>query len=189
MTTALEYKSDYRADFDSEIAGSWSSGSENGVFRRYPVGNNAVNFIDPLGLTWDESLTYFWKWATGQPMPTNFGPYSNQVNDMKDAPGVQKARKAFYKKNAGKPCGEWEPLTNYKADFGLKGLWKAGTDPTEQFVGSYRVDIIPNSDGTLNINLYNSTSFTSFSYGLGPNWNGGPGGTQTQIYHWTEEKQ
>jgi hypothetical protein len=119
-------------------------------------------------------------------MPTYFGPETNQVNDMKDAPGVQKAREAFYEKNAGKACGEREPLTNYKADFGLTGFLNAGVDPTEQFVGSYRVDITPNSDGSINMFLTNSTSFTSFSYGLGPSWNGGPGGTQSQIYHWTE---
>lgn len=153
------------------------------------VGNNPVNWIDPLGLTWGESLTYFWKWATGQPMPTDFGPGTNQVNDMMDAPGVQKAKEAFYKKNDGKCGGGQEPLTNYKADFGLKGLWNAGLDPTEQFVGSYRVDITPNPDGSININLTNSTSFTSLSYGIGPSWNGGSGGTQTQNYHWTEPGQ
>jgi len=92
-------------------------------------------------------------------------------------------------KNEGKAYGEQDPLTNYKADFGLKGLWNAGLDPTEQFVGSYRVDITPNPDGSLNINLSNSTSFTSFSYGIGPSWNEGPGGTQSQNYHWTEPRR
>lgn len=150
------------------------------------VQNNPIRLIDPMGLTWTESFGYFMKWATDQPIPTDFGPGTNQVNDMKDAPGVQKARDAFYQKNAGKTCGDREPLTNYGAGFGLSGLWNAGLDPTEQFVGSYRVDITPNSDGTININLSNSTSFTSFSYGAGPSWNGGPGGTQSQNYHWTE---
>ena len=35
MTTVLEYKSDFRSDFDTEIAGSWLPGLKNGVFRRY----------------------------------------------------------------------------------------------------------------------------------------------------------
>ena len=62
------------------------------------VQNNPVNYTDPSGLTWRESLEYFRKWAIGQPIPTDFGPGTNQVNDMKNAPGVQKAKDAFYKK-------------------------------------------------------------------------------------------
>ena len=61
------------------------------------AGNNPYRYTDPFGLTWEESLTYFWKWATGRPMPKDFGLGTNQVNDMKDASGVQKAKETLYK--------------------------------------------------------------------------------------------
>jgi RHS repeat-associated protein len=151
------------------------------------VANDPVNWVDEDGHTWKESSMYFGKWLIGWPIPTDFGPGTNQVEDMKNAQGVQDARDAFYAKNNGKICTSRSALTNYKASFGLSGLWDAGWNSTQQFIGSYRVDITPNTDGTVNINLTNSTSFTSFSYGIGPSWDGGPGGTQTQVYHWTEQ--
>jgi len=161
-------------------------GYEGGTNLYEYVGGNPIRYVDPSGLTWQESLNYFWHWLIGQKMPNYFGPKSNQVQDMKDAPGVRMAREAFYEKNKDVSCGNWQSLANYKANFGLTGLFEAGLNPTRQFIGKYRIDISPNLDGSINISLTNTTSFTSFAYGLGPNWEEGPGGNQTQIYEWTE---
>jgi hypothetical protein len=154
------------------------------------VAGNPVNAIDPLGLTWAESLGMFFGWLTGTgPDNRTFGPGSNQVNDMMNAPGVNKAREYFYRKNAEKCGTALDPLTNYRAGFGLKGLWNAGLNSTQQFVGDYRIDITPNQNGTITFNLTNTTSMTSFLYGLGPSWSRstfGPGGNMSQTYTWTE---
>jgi RHS repeat-associated protein len=150
------------------------------------VGGSPVSYVDSEGLTWRESLTFLAKWLAGYDIPTDFGEGTNQVRDMMDAPGVRAAREAFYRKNAGLSCEAREPLTNYSAGFGLKGLLRAGLDPTEQFVGNYRVDITPKADGSIAIDLTNTTSVTSLLYGIGPSWNRGPGRSQTQHYRWSE---
>jgi hypothetical protein len=128
-------------------------------------------------------------WATGLgPSKYDFGPGSAEVRAMRHAPGTDKARRAFYQKNK---CEPLQPLTNYNPGFGLKGLWEAGLDPIQQFTGDYRIDIYPNGDGTATFMLTNTTSVTSFFYGIGPSWNRfkyvpTPGGNVTQHFHWTE---
>ena len=172
-----------------------------GGINLYPyVRGNPIGLVDPSGLTWAESLNMFSAWLTGTgPDVRTFSPGSNQVTDLMDAPGVKKAREAFYAKNAAKilgsrdPCDQspnLEPLLNYSPGFGLKGLWQAGFDPTEQFVGNYRVDVIPTPDGSsIRFLITNTTSMTSFLYGIGPSWGRSafrPGGNMTQTYTWTE---
>jgi hypothetical protein len=169
-------------------------GLDGGVNLYIYTNNNPVNFTDPFGLTWGESFGMFGQWITGTgPANRTFGPGSNQVNDMKNAPGVQAARNFFYQKNAGADCCEYphyKSVTNFAAGFGLKGLLKAGFNSTQQFVGNYRIDIIPNnSNCTMTFILTNTTSMTSFLYGLGPSWGRssfGPGGNMRQTYTWTE---
>jgi RHS repeat-associated protein len=157
--------------------------------------NDPVNRIDPTGLTWSESLGMFWDWLTGGgPQDRVFGPGSNQVNDMKNSPGVGRARDYYNQKNAGRfICSEdvapLDPVTNYKAGFGLTGVWQAGLDSTQQYVGDYAVKITPNPDGSATYSLSNTTSMTSFTYGVGPSWDRstlGPGGNMSQTYTWTE---
>jgi hypothetical protein len=50
MDAVLEYKAVKSSDSDFEMTIDVSLDSNKGVFRRYLVGNNAVNWIDPLGL-------------------------------------------------------------------------------------------------------------------------------------------
>jgi hypothetical protein len=108
---------------------------------------------------------------------------------MMGAPGVQNAIDYYSNKNAGVACGQRQPVTHYDAGFGLKGLWQAGLNPARQFVGNYSVDIYPNADGTISVQLFNVTSFTSFAYGFGPSWDQstfGPGGNSSQTYNWAQ---
>jgi RHS repeat-associated protein len=179
-------------DYDPHV-GRWTgkdplgiNGRDQNVFSY--AGNDPVNFLDVNGLTWVEAARFFGNWVIGKRFQSDFGPGTNQVNDMMDAPGVIAAKDFYYKKYpAGSNVGcENRTVTNYGASFGLTSLWKAGLNSTQQFIGSYTVDISTNADGSLNLNLTNATSFTSFLYGLGPSWTGGPGGTQVQNYHWTE---
>jgi hypothetical protein len=112
------------------------------------------------------------------------------VEDLKGAPGVNNARDAFFEKNKNASSGQYQALSNYKADFGFSGLWAAGGNSTQQFIGSYRVDITPTSDQHYNTFVVtNTTSATSFFYGAAPSWEReqfAPGGNMVQTYTWQE---
>jgi hypothetical protein len=97
----------------------------------------------------------------------------------------------FYQKNLNASADQLQSVTNYAVHFGLSGYVQAGTNSTQQFVGSYRVDITPNSNGTLTFQANNTTSMTSFLYGLWPNSlnpsAGHPMANYSQTYTWTEQ--
>ena len=140
-----------------------------------------------MGLTWGDDWYMFWAWAFGQAPPNSvYGPGTNQSNDMMQSPGVANAINAFNQKNAGKCPSQWSPVTSYDYKFGLKGLWNAGLNSTQQFVGTYSVDVWPSSNGTARVYVYNTTSMTSFLYGIYPNFlnppNGWPMGNASQEY-------
>jgi hypothetical protein len=128
-------------------------------------------------------------WASGLgPASYDFGPGSVEVNNMTHAPGTDAARQFFYKKNK---CGPVQGVSDYGAGFGLNGLWNAGLNPTQQFVGNYRIDISLNGNGSATFTLTNTTSMTSFLYGHGSSWDRSkniptPGGNVTEHFHWTE---
>ncbi|MFC4874293.1 hypothetical protein [Negadavirga shengliensis] len=127
-------------------------------------------------------------WATGQRLPFGAGSYYNNdrvANAMRNAWRVNQAREFFYKKYAGVTNLTGASVTNYSGKFGLEGLLRAGVDPVEQFIGSYNIDIQV-VDNMLQFMLTNTTSFESFFYGIGPNWQGGPGGNFKQTYIFTE---
>lgn len=88
------------------------------------------------------------------------------------------------------PPGQKGAYTNYGAKFGLKGIYEAGTNMTQQFVGSYNVDVYPRVDGQIMVQVTNTTSLTSFLYGIYPEWANTPsgwiGGDFTQTYTWTQ---
>ena len=116
----------------------------------------------------------FFEFVTGTgPECRYFYDNSELTKAMQDAPKVQEAWGLFLDKNAdniknNKPL---EALTNFGASFGLKGLYKAGGDITEQFVGSYDVNIYPNEDNkSATIVITNTTSMKSFLYRLAPEY-------------------
>ncbi len=112
---------------------------------------------------------------------------------MMDAPGVNGARDLFYRKNADAiASGNYDSLqsvTNYRAKFGLFELFTTSS-PTQQFVGSYRVDaLVVDAGASLSFVVTNNSSFKSFGYGVAPAWERrsfGPGGNMRQTYTWTE---
>jgi hypothetical protein len=139
---------------------------------------------------WGESLGMFRDWIFGKGSESRiFESCSLQSQNMADAPGVEKARQLMYQKNEGRPFEEWEPVKNYRGSFGLPGLVAAGIDPTEQFVGSYKVEIFPQPDKTLRFELSNTTSLKSFLYGQVEDHEREDfayGGNMRQTYTWTE---
>ena len=153
-----------------------------------PVTRNDFN-----GRAWIDSATdainMFSDWALGTgPENRLFGPNTIQSRDLANAYQVNAARDAYYRKNYGRTCSNPLPYTEHKGSFGPLGPFRAGLDPTEQFVGSFRVDIIPIHGGdTLMYIITNPTSFTSFFYGFGPAWRRfenvpTPGGNMYQTY-------
>ena len=116
----------------------------------------------------------FFEFVTGTgPECRYFYDNSELTKAMQDAPKVQEAWGLFLDKNAdniknNKPS---EALTDFGASFGLKGLFEAGSDITEQFVGSYDVNIYPNEDNKFaTIVITNTTSMKSFLYRLAPEY-------------------
>jgi hypothetical protein len=148
------------------------------------------NFPSKPGATWGDAGGLFLDWAMGAgPEHRDWGPDSPYTCDMKGARKVNEARDYFWKKNFGRSPGQYLPVRDYIGGFGLSGLWHAGLNPTQQFVGSFRVDITPQADGQIKFVLSNTTSMTSFLYGVGPSWSRdtlGVGGNMSQTIWWTE---
>lgn len=98
----------------------------------------------------------------------------NQISRaLQDADVTNQARNYWYDQvNSGNKTIN-SGLTNFRGEkrlrgnFGLKGLYLAGSDSVEQFVGSFTPDI--HSDGeTLYYSIYNTSSLNSLLYGLIP---------------------
>ena len=134
-------------------------------------------------------------WALG--IGSDYRTFTNDAaaNSFRDARVVNQAREYWYKQvNAGNKT-IYDGLNNYRGkkvwsggNFGISGVIAAGTDPMEQFVGSFKPDI--SSDGiNLTFTIQNTTSFKSLMYGIAPDWNRstwGPGGNLTQTFIFTE---
>jgi RHS repeat-associated protein len=195
-------------DLGQEAAGDWMAAMGTGSpyyiparfedIKRYITSYGPFNAPDSAGTTgpatWGTVLGMFGQWLTGTaPANQMFGPNTPQTQGMMNAPGVQNALNYFYAKNVGNGPDQQQPVVDYGVGFGLSGLVAAGNSPIQQFVGNYRVDLYPNADGNISVQLTNTTSMTSFLYGLWPNsWNpsaGYPGGNYTQHYDWTVPNQ
>jgi hypothetical protein len=113
-------------------------------------------------------MFFEWEFGIGQ-VERNFDN-DRIANAFRNAWKVNEAREFFYEKYAGVSDLRGASVTNYKGKFNLKGLFKAGIDPIEQFVGSYDINIYV-IDGThLQFVLKNTTSMKSLLYGIGPEW-------------------
>ena len=129
------------------------------------------------------------EWALGTgPDVRVFGPGSIQVIDMIDAPGVNDAREIFYAKNGATGM---EHVTNYAARFGASDYFTTSS-PTQQFVGSYRVDVFAVNQSQAMFVVNNTSSLKSLTAGVGPAYERstfGPGGNMRQTYWWTEPRR
>jgi hypothetical protein len=96
------------------------------------------------------------------------------ANALRSSKGVIKAIEEYYA--TGKTTDHY--------DFGLAGLWDAGFNPVQQFVGSYDYSIME-IEGRLQFTIKNRTSFASASFHLWPykwNWKRGPMSNFDQRY-------
>ncbi|ELR71229.1 hypothetical protein C900_02844 [Fulvivirga imtechensis AK7] len=146
--------------------------------------SNARNAITVLGMLMD------YLYGKG-PEHTTF---SNDgiANAMRDSPGVNQARDLWYKEaRTGRDMVN-KPLTGVAASFTFPiGIINAGSDPVEQFIGTFRVQSIEliNNGTELRYTLTNRTSFNSLMYHIAPSWPRsayGPMGNTYQTYIFTE---
>lgn len=140
------------------------------------------NFPQNLGIV--ATMTFDW-FIGSNPLELSTHENNTVANAMRNAWKVEEARDFFYNKYKGSTDLTNASVTKYGADFGLEGLFRAGVDPVEQFIGSYDINIFSNGQ-ILTYKLTNTTSFKSLFYGVGPDWRGGMMGNWTQTYIFTE---
>ena len=94
---------------------------------------------------------------------------------LQDSQITNQARNDWYEKVNSGDKDTYSSTTNYlgkkrfpRGNFSLYGLVSAGTDPIEQFVGSFSTEILSDGDN-LTFMLINTTSLNSVSYGIIPN--------------------
>ena len=163
------------------------------------LGKQSAAAANPGGGILDRTMNYLGNVATAAGMTLDWalGTGSDNrtfINDnvakaFMNANRVNEARNFYYNKYSGAKSLLNTSVTGYKGSFGLSGLWNAGLDPIEQFVGTYRINIYNFSGNTLWFVLTNQTSMNSFLYDLGPSWQRstwGPGGNMNQTYIWNE---
>ncbi len=154
-----------------------------------PVTGASFNFPSPSRNTqaWNNDEATLWNWATGTgPTTLHFGPNSVATRQMEQSPGVVAAMAYFLRKNAGKKYANLLPVKHYDYRFGPLDIPNANA--TEQFVGSYRINIVPSGNGLLTITIFNRTSMTSAFYQLAPSWSRttfGPAGNMDETFTWT----
>jgi len=123
------------------------------------------------GATWGDDYNLFREWFIGHaPEKYVYGPNSPRTQAMMDHAGVREAR-FEYNRTPGTFRAS-EPFS-HGYDFGLKGIWESGFNPTAQYIGGYTVRIYPNCDNvTQTVSIINRTSRRSFLYHLTPeSWN------------------
>jgi hypothetical protein len=159
------------ADIDINLPGSDAFGlSTSGCSA--PAGSSGLGRY-ASGLA--SAVSMFSEFLTGLgPGNQTFGPASVESQMMSTSPGVSTAVNNYLA--AGQTSGLYT--------FGLGGLWDAGINPIQQFVGSYRWNVVP-TNGGLSVTLTNTTSVWSGSYHLLPNHSRssfGPLGNTYQTY-------
>ena len=147
---------------------------------------SAVNYLKNIGTFFH--MLFDWSEGVGD---ENMAFINDRVAlAMSNAWMVNKARDYYYNvKYKGTQYVAGTYVDGYGGKFGVEGAWRAGLNPIQQFVGTFRTTIY-NSDGkTLWFYVTNTTSMKSFLYDHGPEWKRstwGPGGNMNQIYIWSE---
>jgi uncharacterized protein RhaS with RHS repeats len=161
------------------------------------VAGRPLQFSDPFGLILcDDWGDMAMDWALGRGSRNRFyGSGSSQSSEVRGLPSSRDAVEFYKKKNAaelakGDCCDptKLQPVTNYAVKFGPVQLAQAliMKSCAWNYIGSYRMDIIPIDCKTARVFATNNSSFTSFSYGMGPSWQSGPMSNFYQTYSWDE---
>lgn len=133
----------------------------------------------------------FTQWLTGGLGMPNYTEYNNDeiADAMRNSDGVSKVRELFYSKYKSSKSLKGASVTDFGAAFGVKQFFKAGFDPIEQFVGTFKVDVYyDEKSNTLEYIIRNTTSATSAFYHAAPSYDsGGPMSNYYQTYTFSEK--
>ncbi len=122
---------------------------------------------DPYLRSVAAQMTREWYYGTG---PSNRLFYNDVVaKALQYSHGANAARTYFYNKYKNTKDLSNASVVNFDASFGIHGLVRAGLNPIQQFVGSFKVSIYT-SGNNLMFSVYNVTSWESFTDGFGSNW-------------------
>jgi len=204
ITNNLRFPGQY---FDAETGLNYNNHRDyNPVIGRYPqadpiglngginlyvyVGNNPVNRVDPLGLTWSSNLSFLFDWATGGGWGNNrfYGPGTVEIQEMRNSPGGNALRDAFYANGCkdrrgfsyGSGQAAWDTLLNpLTADWSGTGAQVGG------FAGASATN---NGNGTVTFTIPNVAGTYSFFYHAVPDRSGSTGAMRNinQTFQWTE---
>jgi RHS repeat-associated protein len=160
---------------------------EGGINLYAYVGNNPVNQIDPLGLTFSSNWNFFWSWVFGGGQQNrNYGPNSTETQEMENSPGGDKLRDAFYN-NGCKNVNNFGYGTVQAAEDTLPhpSQWSSTALQVGGFGGASAVD---NGNGTVTFTIPNVAGTHSFFYHVVPDRTSptGPGRNINQTFQWTE---
>ena len=183
--------------WNSNLKGLYSvySASDNIVYWNSLYNLSPQKTIEDDSSPWGTAFSLGFSWASGTG-PTNMVFINDNVaNSFSDARVVKQARNYWYTQVKSGKKSIFDGVSNFRGrkawtggNFGAKGVWAAGLDPMEQYVGSFTPTIT--SDGTtLTFELKNTTSFKSLMYGIAPDWDRtsfGPGGNTEQTYIFSE---
>lgn len=151
--------------------------------------NSPINFIDPLGLTYQSNWNFFWDWAlgTGQRI-RNYGPGDVETHEIQNSIGTDLLRQKFY--NSG--C---KNVTNF-AYGTFEAYWDTIVNPftadlssTATQVGGFAgASAVKNANGTVTYTIPNKAGTHSFFLHAVPDRNAptGPMRTIIQTFQWTE---
>jgi RHS repeat-associated protein len=151
----------------------------------------------PLSFSRDRSNDLLDSWAMGLGAENRvYLPSHPMTQRLKNAYRIHLAKMYFYKKYLSNfkngQSLKGASVTNYKGKFGLLGVFLAGTDLVEQFVGSFTVNIHVDDKGqNLLFVVSNTTSNTSGLYRIADSHDRVPGqltarGNLNQVYIWQE---
>jgi RHS repeat-associated protein len=162
-------------------------------------GNGSQEKKDPGPSLWDKTKNYWGNVGTALRMTFKYFAGSGDkqdmyVNDrvtseMSKSSAVDDMRQRFYAKFKDQKDLMGTSYVGYSGKFGLSGLFHAGINPIQQFVGSFRGSIYSFDGKTIWFYLTNETSFKSLTYDVGPEWNRSsfsPMGSTYQTYMWSE---
>jgi RHS repeat-associated protein len=136
-------------------------GLAGGINQFTYVGNNPVNFVDPLGLTWESNWNFFWDWVFERgPAQRYYGPNTTETQEMMRSPGATNMRNTFKKGR----CKNIRIEAYGKDYFGIESYIENLADPgsTGFQVGGFIYSATNNGNGTVTYRIYNQASIFSF---------------------------
>lgn len=160
------------------------------------VGNGPLVTSDVRGLMFCRDWGWMAiQWALGiGDRNVTYGPFSDQSQEVRRIPTIDAARQLYLHKNQkeiakGACCdkSKLQPVTNFARRFGLRQYLQATfTSCAWSFLGSFSIEIYPESCHQAKFIVKNNSSFKSFSAGIGPSWEYGPMSNFRQTYIWEE---